>query len=129
MSPYRRRHRRIPVYVTAPPPRRVVIDPFTVCSGRNPDLCFDTIYHEGGRYGINGDLKDEERRINRGIRRGLITPREERRLQRMLWEIYALEDKCTADGFLTEAEEADLYWAERDLNRAIRAETRDFDVW
>jgi hypothetical protein len=47
----------------------------------------------------------------------------------MLWEIYALEDECTADGFLTEAEEADLYWAERDLNRAIRAETRDFEVW
>jgi hypothetical protein len=47
----------------------------------------------------------------------------------MLWAIYALEDECTADGFLTEYEEEELYWAERDLNRAIRWEMRDFDVW
>lgn len=127
--PYvRARRRAIPIYVTAPP-RRVVIDTHIECHGRDDDHYFDTIYHDGGRYGINGDLADEERRINRGIERGLITPREARRLQTMLWEIYALEDQCTADGFLTEEEEADLYWAERDLNRAIRWETRDFETW
>jgi hypothetical protein len=100
-----------------------------VCFGSDIELCFDTLYHDGFSYGINGDLSDEERRIERGIRRGLITPSEARRLHNMLWEIYALEDDCTADGFLTEQEEAELYWAERDLNRAIRHETRDFEVW
>jgi hypothetical protein len=107
----------------------VIVDTHIECHGRNDDHFFDTIYHDGGNYGINGDLTDEERRINHGINRGLITPSEARRLQNMLWEIYALEDHCTADGFLTEEEEADLYWAERDLNRAIRWETQDFEVW
>ena len=126
--PYVRVHRALPLYVSAPP-RRVVIDPYIECHGRDDDHFFDTIYHDGSSYGINGDLTDEERRINRGIERGLITPSEARRLRDMLWEIYALEDQSTADGFLTEEEEADLYWAERDLNRAIRWETQDFEVW
>ena len=127
--PYTRvRRRPIPLYVSAPP-SRVVIDTHVVCHGRDDDHFFDTIYHDGGRYGINGDLTDEEYRINDGIAHGLITPNEARRLQNMLWEIYALEDHTTADGFLTEEEEADLYWAERDLNRAIRWETQDFEVW
>ena len=126
--PYVRVRRALPLYVSAPP-SRVVIDPYIECHGRDDDHFFDTIYHDGGSYGINGDLTDEERRINRGIERGLITPSEARRLRDMLWEIYALEDQSTADGFLTEEEEADLYWAERDLNRAIRWETQDFEVW
>jgi hypothetical protein len=95
----------------------------------NDDRFFDDLYHNGMSYGVNGDLSDEVRRIERGVRRGLITPREERRLRNMLLEIYMLEDECTADGYITEEEEADLYWAERDLNRAIRWETRDFDTW
>ena len=99
------------------------------CHGVDDDHFFENIYQNGGDYGINGDLSDEERRIQRGIERGLITPRESRKLYNMLWEIYALEDECTADGFLTEEEEASLYWAERDLNRAIRWETRDFETW
>ena len=124
------RHRRqaLPVYVVTPP-RRVVIDTHIECHGRDDDHFFENIYQDGGSYGINGDLSDEERRINRGIERGLITPSEARRLHTMLWEIYTLEDQCTADGFLTEEEEAELYWAERDLNRAIRWETRDFETW
>jgi len=107
----------------------VLINPHLECHGRDDDLFFENIYQDGINYGINGDLEDEERRINRGIARGLITPREAARLQDMLWEIYDLEDEATADGFLSEEEEADLYWAERDLNRAIRWETRDFEVW
>ena len=126
--PYVRVRRALPLYVSTPP-SRVVIDPYIECHGRDDDHFFDTIYHDGSSYGINGDLTDEERRINRGIERGLITPSEARRLRDMLWEIYALEDQSTADGFLTEEEEADLYWAERDLNRAIRWETQDFEVW
>lgn len=78
---------------------------------------------------MNGDLRDEERRINRGIRRGLITPTEAQHLQAMLFDAYDLETDCVNDGYLTLEEEADLYWAERDLNRSIRWEMRDFDTW
>ncbi len=121
-----RRHRRIPVYVSSP--TRVVV-------GRaqrpqyNNDRFFDHLYHDGERYGVNGDLRDEERRINRGIRRGLITPTEAQHLQAMLFDAYDLETDCVNDGYLTLEEEADLYWAERDLNRSIRWEMRDFDTW
>ena len=125
--PYRRRHRPLPGYVLSRPDLTVHVRP--VFRGTNDDHFFDELYHDGSHYGINGNLTDELHRIDQGVRRGLITPREERRLRDMLLDIYALEDECTLDGYLSEDEEADLYWAERDLNRAIRWETRDFDTW
>ena len=87
------------------------------------------MYHDGARYGINNDFRDEEHKIQRGIRKGLITPNEAQHLNKLLWDAYDLEDACIADGYLSQEEEADLYWAERDLNRAIRWEMRDFDTW
>ena len=95
----------------------------------NDDIFFDALYHDGERYGINGDFRDEDQSIERGIQKGLITPAEASRLHRLLWDAYYLEDRCIADGYITEEEEADLYWAERELNRSIRWEMRDFDTW
>ena len=117
----------MPSWVFAPP-TRVVVD-HRHLPGSNDDAFFDRIYHDGARYGINNDFRDEERRIQRGMRKGLITPREARHLNALLMDAYDLEDACIADGYLSEEEEADLYWAERDLNRAIRWEMRDFDTW
>ena len=71
----------------------------------------------------------EEHRINRGISKGLITPTEADYLIDLLIDAYDLETECVADGYLTPEEEGDLYWSERALNRAIRWEMRDFDVW
>ena len=122
-----RHHRRMPSWVFAPPVRFIVDQRHTPLS--NDDAFFDRVYHDGARYGINNDFRDEERRIQRGIRKGLITPVEAQHLNELLWDAYDLEDACIADGFLTQEEEADLYWAERDLNRAIRWEMRDFDTW
>jgi hypothetical protein len=59
----------------------------------------------------------------------LITPREADRLFDLLFDAYDLETECIADGYLTREEEAELYWSERELNRAIRWEMRDFEVW
>ena len=122
-----RRHRRLPNWVYAPPIR------FIVDRGHRPqsndDAFFDRVYHDGARYGINNDFRDEEHKIQRGIRKGLITPNEAQHLNKLLWDAYDLEDACIADGYLSQEEEADLYWAERDLNRAIRWEMRDFDTW
>jgi flagellar biosynthesis GTPase FlhF len=126
-QPSQRRHRRMPSWVFAPPVRVVVDHRHPPRS--NDDAFFDRIYHDGARYGINNDFRDEERRIQRGIRRGLITPSEAHHLNALLMDAYDLEDACIADGYLSEEEEADLYWAERDLNRAIRWEMRDFDTW
>ena len=129
---HRVRHRHghhsrvIPTYVAAP--TRVVIT-HSNHPHYNDDLFFDHMYHDGNRYGINGDFRDEERRINRGIRMGLITPREADRLTDLLLDAYDLETDCIEDGYITESEEAELYWAERNLNRAIRWEMRDFEVW
>jgi len=78
---------------------------------------------------VNNDLNDEERKIERGLRDGRLTPREARRLKRMLWDARALERDALYDGRLTYEEEADLYWAERELNREIRWELNDFEQW
>ena len=121
-----RKHRPLPLYVYSPPTRHIVISHYPQF---NDEAFFDRMYHDGVRYGVNGDLSDEETNITKGIRKGLITPEEAQRLHSMLWEAYDLEDECIADGFLTEEEEADLYWVERDLNREIRWEMRDFDTW
>jgi hypothetical protein len=58
-----------------------------------------------------------------------LTPIEVKKLRRQLWEALALEYEVFADDYLTEQEEADLYWAERDLNRSIRREMNDYQVW
>ena len=123
----RRQRRQIPVYAFAPPIRFIVNH--HPRPRHNDDRFFDELYHDGERYGINGDFRDEDQRIERGIQKGLITPIEASRLYRLLWDAYYLEDHCIADGYLTEEEEADLYWAERELNRSIRWEMRDFDTW
>jgi hypothetical protein len=47
----------------------------------------------------------------------------------MLWDARALERDALYDGRLTYEEEADLYWAERELNREIRWELNDFEQW
>jgi hypothetical protein len=119
--------RQIPVYAFAPPIRFIVNQ--HPRPHHNDDLFFDAIYHDGERYGINGDFRDEDQSIERGIQKGLITPAEASRLHRLLWDAYYLEDRCIADGYLTEEEEADLYWAERELNRSIRWEMKDFETW
>ena len=116
----------IPTYVSTP--TRVIVTERDRPHNNN-DQFFDHIYHDGSRYGVNGDLRDEERKINRGIRRGLITPTEADRLIDLLIDAYDLESEYISDGFLTQEEEADLYWAERSLNREIRWEMRDFDIW
>jgi hypothetical protein len=123
---HHRKHRPLPVHVYSPPTRHIVI---THRPQHNDELFFDQLYQDGTQFGVNGDLSDEETRIHRGIRKGLITSQEAKRLYELLWEAYDLEEECIADGFLTEEEEADLYWAERDLNRAIRWEMRDFERW
>ena len=78
---------------------------------------------------MNGDFADEERMIERGRNNGSISAREAQRLYSQLWEARALEREALYDGLLTSDEEADLYWAERDLNRDVRKESRDYDRW
>ena len=118
--------RYVPTYVSTP--TRVVVT-YADRPQHNHDQFFDHLYHDGQRYGVNGDLRDEEHRINHGIRKGLLTPTEADNLIDLLIDAYDLETECVADGYLTPEEEGDLYWAERALNRAIRWEMRDFDVW
>ena len=78
---------------------------------------------------MNGDFSDEEDRILRGETRGALTPEETDRLLALLWAAFDLEDEALIDDYLTSEEEADLYWIERDLNREIRWEMNDFEVW
>lgn len=90
---------------------------------------FTELYHDPVYFGVNNDFSDEEHRIDLGVRDGRLTPREARRLKSMLWDARALEHDALYDGLLTSEEEADLYWAERELNREIRWELNDFERW
>jgi hypothetical protein len=92
-------------------------------------VIFDELYGEASAFGVNNDFSDEELHIEHGRRTGQLSRREARRLRRQLREARELEWAALYDGLLTSEEEADLYWAERDLNQAIRREMRDFDRW
>jgi hypothetical protein len=92
-------------------------------------VIFDELYGEARAFGVNNDLRDEELHIEHGRRTGQLSRREARRLRRQLSEARELEWAALYDGLLTAEEEADLYWAERELNQAIRSEMRDFDRW
>ena len=97
--------------------------------GHERSRIFQELYTDPVYFGVNNDFSDEERRIDRGALDGRLTPREVRRLKGMLWEARALERDALYDGLLTSEEEADLYWAERELNREIRGELDDFEQW
>ena len=126
-TPRIRPFRPIPAIVIRP--SRVDLHRHHISCGHRSQLIFDELYSEPARYGVNGDFSDEEDRILRGEARGALIPEETDRLLALLWEAFDLEDEAVSDDYLSADEEADLYWIERDLNREIRWEMNDFEVW
>ena len=67
----------------------------------------------------------QERRIERGIARGEITPREAARLRRENWHIEQMQRRAWADGYLSRRERRDIEAAQDHLGWAIRRESHD----
>ena len=67
----------------------------------------------------------QERRIQEGLARGEITPREAARLRQENWHIEQMQRRAIADGYVSPRERRRIEAAQDHLGRAIRRESRD----
>ena len=122
-------YRPAPVIIREPAPAPVIIhEPSYVSTSFERAVLYPTPYG-APRYGVNGHLRDERRRIGRGRDQGLLTRREARRLRARLRAILREADIAHEDGYLSPFERRHLEDEEATLNELIGWESFDSDGW
>lgn len=85
--------------------KRLLIASLITVIGAGATLSFTSVAEAGTRSpGINRRQAHQQERINRGIRKGSLTPRETYRLQRQQANIKAQEARFKSDGKLNKRE-------------------------
>jgi len=75
--------------------------------------------------GIDKRQANQERRIDQGVAKGTLTPREARRLERQQAAIDKAENKAKADGTVTKQERRRLHQAQDGASRRIHRQKHD----